>query len=419
MADDRLMQARKRRPATLQELGGAEVTQFKAMPAAFLNAGARGFDHPTSPPAPDRFLKKQQGLGGRGIQKHKLALAGLHNNPTPTPTPDTQMGRGEEVAAERLERGIAPSKHTLWRRMYERRDFPLRVEHKGRNSVHWTRTPTDDEIKLWLPLFVEGCEEENEPHRFVAYAGSQTLIARFQRKRGPRGPLCRCAQRAAEGFLKLFRSESLVTNAVGLDVFILACETDDKFATAITRGPKRMPGMHCRLLVSALGKLTRVDARRCHVDMGYGRGRSVHVADAAARALNLVRLGYDAPMPYPERLDFQATAAGVPLPPRPRTAYGVDAPLWERDVLVTRSVTVSREVPRRPKTALRRSWPSAPYGPTEDDVQQDDDDDRTAFVRRSGGRALPSPPPLTNVLRGSAESDSIVQMGSPGAPANA
>ena len=127
MADDRLMQARKRRPATLQELGGAEVTQFKAMPAAFLNAGARGFDHPTSPPAPDRFLKKQQGLGGRGIQKHKLALAGLHNNPTPTPTPDTQIGRGEEVAAERLERGIAPSKHTLWRRMYERRDFPLRM----------------------------------------------------------------------------------------------------------------------------------------------------------------------------------------------------------------------------------------------------------------------------------------------------
>lgn len=357
--------------------------------------GPTGFARPTSPPAPDRFLRRKRGSGG-GAQSRP-------RTPTPTPPP-TDRGWEEERAA----RGIAPSMRTLWRRMYARGDFPLRVEHKGRNTVKWTRAPTNEEIALFFPLFVEGCLEASEPHRFVAYAGALTLVSRFERPRGPRGPLCRCAPRATESFLKTFQSDSLITNAVGLDVFLHACRADPDFATCAARGPRSKPGLLCRRLVAALGKLSRVDARRCQVDMGYGRGRSVHVASAAADALNAVRLAHLEPPSYPARLDFQATAAGVPLPPRPRTAFGATAPAWERDVLVTRSMSIERgSPPRRSHTALRRSWPTAP--PDEPVLADEDDDgDREAFARRASRHAS-----STNGGGARDSAEDVVRMASP------
>lgn len=60
---------------------------------------------------------------------------------------------------------------------YDRGDIPIRVLHSGSlNKIKWNVEPDKVDLKQFLPLFVDGLKEKNDPYRFLAILGSFELL---------------------------------------------------------------------------------------------------------------------------------------------------------------------------------------------------------------------------------------------------
>ena len=107
------------------------------------------------------MLKKGQGKGGK-----VSSLSQKKREPTP-PKPK---------AGAKAKRSITVSQ---FRRYYDRRDFPIVVEHTGSGCrLRWINDVdlTELDYHHYLPIFFEGLREKQDPYRFLAIQGIFELL---------------------------------------------------------------------------------------------------------------------------------------------------------------------------------------------------------------------------------------------------
>lgn len=67
---------------------------------------------------------------------------------------------------------------TLFRKYYLRGDFPVAISFSGaQRTLKWTADPKTIDLAVFLPLFLEGLTETEEPFAFIAEKTSQQAIA--------------------------------------------------------------------------------------------------------------------------------------------------------------------------------------------------------------------------------------------------
>eukprot|EP00741_Cyanophora_paradoxa_P002730 tig00000624_g2650.t1 len=102
---------------------------------------------------------------------------------------------GPPVAGATRVRAAPPA--TLFRKLYDRGDLPLRIEHKASfNAVVWRLRDEageelplaqidDDRFEQYASLFIEGIREKEDPYRFIAVQGMLDLMEHAPTKFGP------------------------------------------------------------------------------------------------------------------------------------------------------------------------------------------------------------------------------------------
>ena len=74
---------------------------------------------------------------------------------------------------------IAPSE---FRRFYDRGDLPIQIEHGAPNKIAWKIEVSKLDYHHYLPIFMEGIRELQEPYRFLAIQGVMDLLNNGQAK---------------------------------------------------------------------------------------------------------------------------------------------------------------------------------------------------------------------------------------------
>lgn len=65
---------------------------------------------------------------------------------------------------------------TEFRKLYERGDLPVRVEHGARKSLRWKVDKGSLDYMLYLPIFFDGLREKVDPYAFLAEHGTRELL---------------------------------------------------------------------------------------------------------------------------------------------------------------------------------------------------------------------------------------------------
>ena len=71
-------------------------------------------------------------------------------------------------------RRIPPSE---FRRFYDRGDLPIQIEHGQSNKIQWKIEVNKLDYHHYLPIFMEGIREKQDPYRFLAVQGVFDLLA--------------------------------------------------------------------------------------------------------------------------------------------------------------------------------------------------------------------------------------------------
>mmetsp|Transcript_71874 Transcript_71874/g.150161 ORF Transcript_71874/g.150161 Transcript_71874/m.150161 type:complete len:219 (-) Transcript_71874:242-898(-) len=130
------------------------------------------------------------------------------SSPSPPPPP-----------IARIPRNIAPSE---FRRFYDRRDLPVKVKHaRSQNSVDWLTSPGELDYHHFLPIFMDGLREKEDPYRFLAVAGTYDLLQAAPKKVMPVLPQLILPLKAALNTRDL---EVVVTTLKVLQVMVSTCE---------------------------------------------------------------------------------------------------------------------------------------------------------------------------------------------------
>lgn len=67
--------------------------------------------------------------------------------------------------------------NTEFRRFYERGDLPIHVEHTSSgNRIHWKVDVAKLDYHHYLPIFLDGLRETEEPYKFLAYQGTVDML---------------------------------------------------------------------------------------------------------------------------------------------------------------------------------------------------------------------------------------------------
>jgi len=70
-----------------------------------------------------------------------------------------------------------PIKPTEFRRFYDRGDLPIQVQHTGtQNRVQWKVDVDKLDYHHYLPIFVDGLREKEDPYRFLAIEGTYNML---------------------------------------------------------------------------------------------------------------------------------------------------------------------------------------------------------------------------------------------------
>lgn len=101
---------------------------------------------------------------GAGVGGGPCSRPGASRTPSPPP------------AGARALRDNPPN--TAFRRLYERGDLPVSVDHAGsKASVRWHVDPSQLDFHHYLPVFFDGVRERQDPYRFLAVRGAEDLLA--------------------------------------------------------------------------------------------------------------------------------------------------------------------------------------------------------------------------------------------------
>ena len=109
-------------------------------------------------------LKKGQGNGGKVSSLNKAVEKPLVKAPK----------------ANANKRRAIPSSE--FRRFYDRGDLPIQIEHGTPNKIAWKIEVTKLDYHHYLPIFMEGIREMQDPYRFLAVQGVYDLLANGEAK---------------------------------------------------------------------------------------------------------------------------------------------------------------------------------------------------------------------------------------------
>jgi hypothetical protein len=112
---------------------------------------------PRSPHGP--FMQRGTGSGGRAFSTSPRQ-----------PQPKAQPPKAQACTRR-------PIKPTEFRRFYDRGDLPIQVQHTGtQNRVHWKVDVDKLDYHHYLPIFVDGLREKEDPYRFLAVDGTYNML---------------------------------------------------------------------------------------------------------------------------------------------------------------------------------------------------------------------------------------------------
>ncbi len=137
-----------RKTVIAKQLGKDPIQVLRQTKTAANDQGMSGMGVRGSP-----MLKKGGGMGGKPFSLNKPKQAPPPNKPK---------------AGARKKRKIEMSE---FRRYYDRRDFPIVVEHTGSGCrLKWINDVDLAELDYhhYLPIFFEGLREKQDPYRFLA-----------------------------------------------------------------------------------------------------------------------------------------------------------------------------------------------------------------------------------------------------------
>ena len=132
-------------------------------------------------PDPKSWTKKHSGMGGQGLRvphaNSPMARSPQFHRPVTAPA-GAQRWRGQRSAT----RVRANPPNTDFRRAYERGDLPCQIDHSGGSSsgpgrkLMWKVDLTKLDYHHYLPLFVDGLCEEEEPYLTIASCGVLDML---------------------------------------------------------------------------------------------------------------------------------------------------------------------------------------------------------------------------------------------------
>merc|ERR1712051_130981 len=104
------------------------------------------------------YTKKGEGSGGKVSSLNQAK-----------PTPKVIAPR----AGANNRRQIPPSE---FRRFYDRGDLPIQIEHGSPNKIAWKIEVNKLDYHHYLPIFMEGIREKQDPYRFLSVQGVHDLL---------------------------------------------------------------------------------------------------------------------------------------------------------------------------------------------------------------------------------------------------
>jgi hypothetical protein len=69
-------------------------------------------------------------------------------------------------------------KASVFRKYYDRGDLPISIEHRGTTNATTWKVPCEKlDYHHYLPIFVDGIRERDDPYKFLAREGTKDLLA--------------------------------------------------------------------------------------------------------------------------------------------------------------------------------------------------------------------------------------------------
>ena len=147
----------------MRPAGGHPSSKMGEESAVELNAFRPGLA--TMRPDPGRFLLRGGGTGGMATTALKARAV----------TADSVPLRPPPKAGAYKVRPNPPN--TSLRFYYERGDLPCKIDQKGvKNKLAWKGAIESIDFNFWLPVFMDGVREEEEPYQFIAMDGITQLL---------------------------------------------------------------------------------------------------------------------------------------------------------------------------------------------------------------------------------------------------
>ena len=99
----------------------------------------------------------------------------------PMTAPPIRAVRAAKLKAPKVPRAGAYKKRaieaTVFRKYYSRGDLPVKIDHcAGGNKVLWSSDVRKLDYHVYLPIFVDGLREVDDPYRFLAIQGVIDMI---------------------------------------------------------------------------------------------------------------------------------------------------------------------------------------------------------------------------------------------------
>ena len=104
------------------------------------------------------YKKRGEGIGGKSSSLTKAEEKAPPKKPK---------------AGAQVRRTIAPSE---FRRFYDRGDLPIQIEHASPLKLAWKIEVGKLDYHHYLPIFMEGIREKQDPYRFLAVQGVYDLL---------------------------------------------------------------------------------------------------------------------------------------------------------------------------------------------------------------------------------------------------
>mmetsp|Transcript_33148 Transcript_33148/g.98656 ORF Transcript_33148/g.98656 Transcript_33148/m.98656 type:complete len:440 (-) Transcript_33148:238-1557(-) len=249
-----------------RDMGGETHQLLAPTVTRDLEGPRRGF--PTR--GPDEFLRKGDGreLKARVKLRQLLAVKPVNRDPPFRP------GNG----GVRLSWESVPPAASIFRHLYDNgtinfvslrwgnhaNEVTWGTRNAKRKVTYWSNRPTDVQVGKWLPIFLEGIREYEEPYRFLSIMGSHDLITEAA------GQLCHVAADCVAPLKKALDTREPTVVAVALELMKAALHTDPAVA-----------GTWMPYIGQFAQPLNLFLSKRYSVNMGYLSPRKVRGIQAA------------------------------------------------------------------------------------------------------------------------------------------